>query len=56
MIRNYRAPFTTPIRALRRAAWTCAMTGSTITWNDPMPAPSKFAGERVAHAMGGRPC
>jgi len=49
MIRRYRAPFTTPMRTLRRAAWTCAMTSSQVTWNDPVPAPSQIA-------MGGRPC
>lgn len=32
-----RAPFTFPMRALRRAAWACALTGSPIQWDDPMP-------------------
>jgi hypothetical protein len=31
-------PFTRPMRALRRAAWGCALKGNPVQWNDPAPS------------------
>ena len=37
--------FTRPIRALRKAAWTCAALGHPVHWDDPMPVrPSSSTG------------
>jgi len=49
-----RTPFSYPTHALRRAAWTCALTGSPIQWNDPVPAPDEFTSTPTTCATGGR--
>jgi len=51
-----RAPFTTPMRALRRYAWTCARDGALIHWDDPMPARGEIPAARISDSRGGRPC